>query len=88
MITFQKYTEILKSQGILEKTHSSLTNLIYRKGEEQLTEPLVERLGEIINGIDGKNYSAKTLNNFTRTSLGIEGQVMTEKDSDHYVETH
>lgn len=79
MITVQRYNTILSTQGVPEG-HSNLTDLIYSRGEEQMTEPLAKRVAEIICGIDEGNYQAKALNDFTESQLGIEGQVLTRRE--------
>ncbi len=79
MITYRRYIEILSAQGVPEG-HSFLTNLIYNKAEEDITESLSERLGKLLKEIEEENYSPATLNDFAKTHLGIEGPVLKKRD--------
>lgn len=78
MITYQKYIKILEDKNAL--TQRVLVDLIYSRGEEKITESLTGELGEILIGIEKKNYTSLKLNKFCKANLGIDGRVLVQRD--------
>ena len=77
MITFQRYNKILRAR---KAKHTFLTDLIYSRGQEKITENLTRRLGDILIGMDEGNYTTATLNDFANIELGIEEPMLKQMD--------